>query len=213
MPFCRVYITLHYISSHVYFISTRTAGGGTRQTGRDSSCDPRASVRVSILGYCLRFVISSRHINQKTVTAHGARTPLPLSLSLMQSVSLSLSHTGGGNWNVTGSVAGRALSPVWRACVRRLNHQPWPLCTAIGSAPVACWHCPAAPTSADSSCSSDSSCVSSWCTRSRWQPCWYCLLVVVAAAPAAAVGAANVTLTVNYEYLRNFLIKIANVPR
>lgn len=32
-------------------------------------------------------------------------------------------------------------------------------------------------------------------------------------AVVAAAGAANVTLTVNYEYLRNFLIKIANVPR
>lgn len=37
--------------------------------------------------------------------------------------------------------------------------------------------------------------------------------VVVVVLVVVIVGAANVTLTVNYEYLRNFLIKIANVPR
>lgn len=135
MPLCRVYITLHYISSHVYFISTRTAGGGTRQTGRDSSCDPRASVRVSILGYCLRFVISSRHINQKTVTAHGAWTPLPPSHSLSCSHSPSRSRTlVSQQLPVALLVEVIEMSPEVLlavhcllsacACVRRLNHQP-----------------------------------------------------------------------------------------
>lgn len=136
MPLCRVYITLHYISSHVYFISTRTAGGGTRQTGRDSSCDPRASVRVSILGYCLRFVISSRHINQKTVTAHGAWTSL-LPLTPFPSCSVSPSHSRtlvSQQLPVALLVEVIEMSPEVLlavhcllsacACVRRLNHQP-----------------------------------------------------------------------------------------
>lgn len=153
MPLCRVYITLHYISSHVYFISTRTAGGGTRQTGRDSSCDPRASVRVSILGYCLRFVISSRHINQKTVTAHGAWTTLPPSLSLHSPHAVSLPLVS-QQLPVALLVEVIEMSPEVLLAVHCLLsgvHVCGDLTTnhdhcARPLAPVACWHCPAAPT-------------------------------------------------------------------
>lgn len=57
-------VDIHYISSHVYFIWTRTAGSHLKL-----DTDPFSAYA---FGYCLPFVICSRHINQKIVTTHGS---------------------------------------------------------------------------------------------------------------------------------------------